>query len=291
MWHKPDINSIISSLHEKGILNNVDIVMNNKTGTTDGLVYILSEHNEVKYVLKIDHPQQITLSEQFLYTYRHIGLVPTIIYTDPEKAYIVYSYIAGTTHYNRGLKIDWLTLLVKRFFNHYEKSLLTDQWGRLHKPIHSWREWNYRSLQDTRNNWGNLLSIEDYNRVKSIAEHISACEEHEARFLLHGDAGVHNFVFHDNSLIGVIDPSPMIGPVLYDFTYAFCSSPDDLNLETLIAAYSSLNYEPVERSRLIKEVIFQLYCRIGICIQHHPHDLEDYLKAWEYWKSLQKEAQ
>ncbi len=141
-------------------------------------------------------------------------------------------------------------------------------------------------MEDTRSNWGSLLTIEDYNRMKSIVENITKREGHDARFFLHGDTGVHNFVFHEHSLSGVIDPSPMIGPILYDFTYAFCSSPDDLNIETLMAAFTLLNHEPVERSRLIEEVIFQLYCRIGICIRIHPHDLEDYLKAWEYWKSV-----
>ncbi|MDB5052721.1 MAG: hypothetical protein JWM44_771, partial [Bacilli bacterium] len=229
---------------------------------------------------------QIILAEQFLHTYRHITLLPKILYTDPAKAFIVYSYITGTTHYNRGLKINWLTILVKELFNHYEKYLQIDKWGRLESPIQSWREWNDRGLEGALNNVGSFLPIEDYYKVKSLVENISKREGHEARFLLHGDTGVHNFVFHELSLIGVIDPSPMIGPVLYDFTYAFCSSPDDLNLETLIATFSLLNHEPMERSRLIEEVIFQLYCRIGICVKVHPHDLEGYLKAWEYWKVL-----
>jgi hypothetical protein len=192
----------------------------------------------------------------------------------------------GTTHYNRGLKVEWLTILVQELFNHYEKYLQTDKWGRLERPVQSWNEWNYRSLEDTKHNWGSLLSTEDYDSVKAIVENMAKNEKHEARFILHGDTGVHNFVFLEHTLCGVIDPSPMIGPMLYDFTYAFCSSPDDLNLETLMASFSILNHEPVETSRLIEEVIFQLYCRIGICIQVHPHDLEDYLEAWEYWKSL-----
>lgn len=287
MFEKVDVNSIINTLYEEGIINNNVIATNNMNGSTDGIVYFLSQHDEEKYVLKIDRPHQITLTEQFLGTYRHLKLFPEILYTDPAKAYIVYTYITGTTHYNRGLKINWLTILVEELFNNYEKYVQNDKWGRLGSPIQSWREWNYRSLVDTRNDWGSLLSIEDYYRVESIFESLSKNEDHEVRYFLHGDTGVHNFVFHENSLVGVIDPSPMVGPMLYDFTYAFCSSPDDLNLETLMAAFKLLHYESIERSRLIEEVIFQLYCRIGICIKHHPHDLEDYLKAWEYWKSLQ----
>ncbi|GGD89859.1 hypothetical protein [Paenibacillus nasutitermitis] len=147
----------------------------------------------------------------------------------------------------------------------------------------SWREFNERSVEGARNNLGNLLPIEDYNKVKSLIESTSKVNK---KYLLHGDTGVHNFVFHESTLAGVIDPSPMVGPVIYDFTYAFCSSPDDLNLETLFATFELLNHEPMEKSRLIEEVILQLYCRIGICVKVHPHDLKDYLKAWDYWKAL-----
>lgn len=41
--------------------------------------------------------------------------------------------------------------------------------------------------------------------------------------------------------------------------------------------------KPISRmSGTTEEVIIQLYCRIGICLKHHPHDLADYLKAWDY---------
>lgn len=286
MLEKVDLNNIINTLNQEGIIDNNVIATMNKSGTTDGIVYFLSEREEVKYVLKIDHPHQIALTEQFLGTYKLIELLPEVVFTDPAAAYIVYSYIKGTTHYNRGSKINWLRILVKEFFNKYEKVADTDNWGRLESPIQSWREWNYRSLVGTRKDWGSLLTTQDYNRVESICENISKNEDQRVRYLLHGDTGVHNFVFNESSLVGVIDPSPMIGPKLYDFTYAFCSSPDDLNLETLMAAFELLHHEPIERSRLIEEVMFQLYCRIGICIRLHPHDLEDYLLAWDYWKSF-----
>ena len=145
----------------------------------------------------------------------------------------------------------------------------------------SWHDFNDRGLEGARSNLGSVLPNEDYHKVKSLIQSISKVEE---RYLLHGDTGVHNFVFRNNGLMGVIDPSPMVGPVIYDFTYAFCSSPDDLSLKTLFAAYDLLNDNKLERSRLIEEVIFQLFCRIGICVKVHPHDLNEYLKAWDYWR-------
>lgn len=91
----------------------------------------------------------------------------------------------------------------------------------------SWREFNERSLEGARSNVEGILPAEDFDKMKSIIEDISNVNN---TYALHGDTGVHNFVFNEGGLMGVIDPSPMMGPILYDFTYAFCSSPDDLNL-------------------------------------------------------------
>lgn len=286
MPSKLDVNEMIKELFDKGIIGNTETGFSRISGTTDGLVYTLAEKNEPKYVLKLDHPQQIIMAEQFFHTYRDITLLPKLLYTDPGKAFILYSYIPGTTHHNRGSKINWLTRLVKELFIHYAIDEHSDKWGRLEFPLPSWREFNELSIDEARTNMGGLLPAADYEKVKSLVQRTLRDEGHASRFLLHGDTGVHNFVFDQFALKGIIDPSPMIGPVLYDFLYAFCSSPDDLNLETLLAAYSLLNQEHIERSRLIEEAIIQLYCRIGICSKHHPHDLNDYLKAWDYWKGL-----
>ena len=282
-----DTNSIVKKLCEAGVIDSNSQVSNKMNGTTDGSVYTLTINEEPKYVLKWDSPQNISVVEQLFHTYQHATVLPELLYTDPAKAFIIYTYIKGVTHYERGSKINWLTRLIQGLINHYEKVQQTDKWGFwMEAPYETWSDFMDQGVEYARINVGSLLSIEDYHKVKSLVEKLSKVEGRE-KYLLHGDCGVHNFVFADNTLTGIIDPSPIVGPVLYDFIYAFCSSPDDLNLETLIAAFALLNHEPtVEQSTLIEEVIIQLYCRIGICQKHHPHDLADYLKAWDYWKDL-----
>lgn len=284
-----DVNNIIKDLRELGVIDSKSKVSNQMNGTTDGLIYNLTVNNEPKYVLKLDSSHNTSLVEQFLYMYRQATLPPKLLYTDPAKTFIVYTYIKGITHEERGSKINWLSHLVNGLINHYEHVQHTDKWGFfLENPCDTWRDFMDDCVEYARSNIGSRLPIEDYHKVKSLVENVSKGERHE-RFLLHGDCGVHNFVFDHNVLTGVIDPSPMVGPVFYDFIYAFCSSPDDLNLETLIPAFNLLNHEPpMERSLLIDEVIVQLYCRIGICLKHHPDDLADYLKAWDYWKVLKE---
>jgi aminoglycoside phosphotransferase (APT) family kinase protein len=194
--------------------------------------------------------------------------------------------VEGTTHVNRGMKSEWLSALVIELLNKYVPYDADEAtWGRLEYPRKSWLEFNETSIEEARVNIGDVLSDQDYIFTKSIVDTLfrkqSAASE---RFLLHGDNGVHNFVYRDDRLVGVIDPSPMAGPILYDFVYAFCSSPDDLDLETLFAAYDHLHRKSVDKSRLIQETAVQLYCRIGLSKKHHPGDLPEYLKAWESWK-------
>lgn len=80
----------------------------------------------------------------------------------------------------------------------------------------------------------------------------------------------------------MIDPAPVIGPPLYDFIYAFFSSPDDLTKETFGEA---ARYLMTEEKLLYEEVMIGLYIRLGTCMKHYPGDFEDYVKAWYDWKS------
>lgn len=276
------IYEIVNNLRERSVIEYSSKIMTKMSGTTDGIVYTITVDEIPKYVLKLDTPQNISNTEQFNHVYNESSLLQKLLYTDPEKKFILYSYITGTTHHNRGPKKKWLELLVKDLFNHYKLTHISDKWGRLEIPRESWLEFNERSLEGARNYVGSHLTIEDYDKVKSLLGNISTVDK---KYLLHGDTGVHNFVFSQNGLVGVIDPSPIVGPVVYDFTYAFCSSPDDLNVATLFTAFELLNHKSIDRTRLIEEVTFQLYCRIGICAKVHPHDLNDYIKAWDYWKA------
>ncbi|MEZ7172700.1 hypothetical protein [Sporosarcina sp. OR05] len=288
LWNERSfaVNQHVRAFIDMGIIPNRTYNINElRSGTTDGQVYVISENNTPLYTLKYDHPNGIEMVERFFTTYAHIDLFPKVFYVDPEKHFFLYDYIEGHTHVNRGLKSVWMKRLVQGLFNHYEKVDASSAWGRLGgEPRQQWFDFNMKSLEYAHENIGYLLPNEDYVRMKGIVERLAVDESKEEKYYLHGDTGVHNFVFHHHNLVGVIDPSPMVGPVLYDFTYAFCSSPDNLSMETLLSSFSLLENVQIPTSRLIEEVVFQLYTRIGICKKVHPHDLEEYLNAWDYWK-------
>lgn len=281
------INEIVSRLNYQGVLSSENMeVKKLKSGTTNGILYTLFYNDEPKYVIKIDQPKLISTTKDFLLAYKDVKLLPSVLYTDVKNEFIVYTYIPGETHLNRGSKLAWMTILIEELLNKYQKVDPAINWGRVN-GIHrnSWADFNLSSLEFAQENIGDLLPSEDHNRVELLVNKLKTYEHQDEKYYLHGDTGVHNFVYKENKLNGVIDPSPLIGPKIYDFTYAFCSSPDSLDLSTLMSSFSLLTQDiPFHQERLLDEVLFQLYTRIGVCIKVHPHDLSGYLEAWSEWR-------
>lgn len=282
-----NINQIIDFISKSSLLTSNDLEFYAlKSGTTSGILYTLFVDNTPTYVIKIDNPSIINSTKDFLLAYQDIELLPKLLYIDDKKEFIFYTFISGETHFNRGSKVKWMARLTKELFNHYKKVDQDIPWGRVNgTKRNSWSEFNQISLESAKANIGDLLSSEDHKRVASLVSNLSNYHLHEEKYYLHGDTGVHNFVFSANEIKGVIDPSPLIGPRIYDFTYAFCSSPDSLDISTLMTSFSLWNGNTyITNERLLDEVILQLYTRIGVCIKVHPHDLNDYMQAWREWR-------
>lgn len=254
------------------------------SGTTSSLVLKVKTESGRIYIVKKDDPLQLRAVETFLKTYKNSTLLPKILFAAEDRSYLAYSFAEGTTHVNRGSKRQWMSVLVAELLQTYVSysDLGVTDW--VEHSQDTWKQFNLAGLAEARLNIGDLLSPKDHDFVKDQAENLFKNNlEGVDQFLLHGDTGVHNFVFRQSRLVGVIDPSPMVGPLLYDFLYAFCSSPDDINRETLDQLAALLEQNRVDTSRINEEVRVQLYCRIGLCIKHHPHDLPGYLQAWKEW--------
>jgi aminoglycoside phosphotransferase len=282
-----NINEIIDILDKNSLIMSNELEFNPlKSGTTRGVLYTLYVENTPAYVIKIDQPSIISSTKDFLLFYQEVQLLPKVNYVDDQQEFLVYSYIPGETHINRGPKVKWMTRLIKELFNHYQKVDQDIPWGRVNGTKRkSWSDFNQISLESAKENIGDLLPSEDHKRVASLVSALSEYHNHEEKYYLHGDTGVHNFVYSANELKGVIDPSPLIGPRIYDFTYAFCSSPDSMDLNTLMTSFSLWDGNTCfSKERLFGEVIFQLYTRIGACIKVHPHDLNEYMEAWREWR-------
>jgi thiamine kinase-like enzyme len=177
-----------------------------------------------------------------------------------------------------------LKVLVQGLLNNYKSSHNDFGWGWADQPVDTWQNFLMDEIIETKKILDSRLDIEEYNFVYNLIKKTTRVRK---SYLLHGDCGVHNFIFNDGELFGVIDPTPVIGDPIYDLIYAFCSSPDDLTRETIDSAVSHLMIKKEKNIPfLYEEVIIGLYLRLGTCIKHHPHDFEEYLKAWYYWKDL-----
>ncbi|MEK5147842.1 hypothetical protein MKX53_12565 [Psychrobacillus sp. FSL K6-4615] len=117
-----NIDKIISALTNKHIIEEQNIEWKEiKSGTTDGTIYRLSSEKKPLYVLKKDEPKVVAATNGFLETYKNIKLLPNVLYTDEFNEFIVYSYISGDTHINRGSKFEWMKIIVGELINHYKK--------------------------------------------------------------------------------------------------------------------------------------------------------------------------
>ncbi|MBY0122801.1 aminoglycoside phosphotransferase family protein [Bacillus sp. S/N-304-OC-R1] len=280
-----EIEKIITNLVQEKIIQSEPTKYEQLKGGTVSELYLLC-HNDSKYVVKLNDAQLIQSEAFFLGYYKESNLLPRLLYVEPSYRYIVYSFITGSTNYVKNNKKDILNALVQGLLNHYKKAPNHSGWGWADDPADSWERFLNNRVLEARKVIDSRLTHDDHSLVLHLLQKNNSAR---SPYLLHGDCGVHNFIFNDGRLDGVIDPSPVIGPPLYDLIYAFCSSTDDLTKETIESTVSLLNKEDIYSSNLYAEVLIGLYLRIGTCIKHHPNDFGDYLNAWNYWKEVIKQ--
>lgn len=276
-----EIEKIITKLVQEKIIQSEPIKYEQLSGGTVSELYLLS-NGDKQYVVKLNEAQLVQSEAFFLDYYMESNLVPRLLFVEPSYKYIVYSFISGSTNYVKNNKREILIALVHGLLNYYQKAPNHKGWGWADDPADSWQSFLNSRFLEARKVIDSHLTHDDHNLVLHLIQKNNFAEN---RYLLHGDCGVHNFIFNDGQLNGVIDPAPVIGPPLYDLIYAFCSSPDNLSKETIeSAAVHLVINEGI--SPLYEDVLIVLYLRIGTCIKHHPNDLEEYLKAWNYWQEI-----
>lgn len=277
-----DIKNIIEDLSEHQIIDGVDIPFNRLNGGTTSLVYLVQ--GSKKYVVKVNKPNIIGSEAIFLDHYRCLSLLPDLIYIDPLNRFLVYSFIPGSVISAK--QEDLLTLLVTDFINHYNRLPEYKGWGWIDEPVESWREFLLQRVDGAREILLSTLGEGDIEMILDILQQPDRYEALNVPYIIHGDCGIHNFIHSNGKLTGVIDPTPILGDPLYDLIYAFCSSPENLTIETIHSAASKLVIGKRSETFLHEEVLIGLFLRIATCVKHHPVDLEKYLFAWKYWKDV-----
>jgi hypothetical protein len=279
-----DIHELVSSLKEKHILKQEGYNIKTLTGGTTSKLFMLESQDSPKLILKFNKPRVIQSEVYFLKKYEDIQIFPKVLYVAETFNYMLYSYVEGLTNYPGNNKAAILKNIVHAVINHYKPVPDYKGWGWIDEPTDSWGDFLLNEVEYAKDSVNQVLNQENEILVRKLIEKFMVYEG-EA-FLLHGDLGIHNFLFQDNIISGVIDPTPVLGYPLYDLIYAFCSSPENLSKETIHSAASELNIGPRNSQHLNEQVLIGLFFRISSCIKHHPSDLPQYLEAWDYWKGI-----
>lgn len=279
------MEKIITELLAQGIIESKPIVIRKLTGGTVSELYLL-EGKRYKYVVKCNAPVVVASESYYLETYHVSTLLPTLLRVHPNHHYMVYSYIDGFTLHRTKMKKKVLRGLVEGLINHYRTVPDLIGWGWIDEPTNSWVSFLVQELNEASVLIGNRLEKQQHQFVYQLLEQVNV----DVRgFLLHGDLGIHNFIFNDSQLVGVIDPTPIVGIPLYDLVYAFCSSAEDLSKETFDYALSYLNKTHQKNEAFIyATVLIGLYLRMAACLKHHPEDYKVYVDAWYKWVDIVK---
>lgn len=271
-----EIRTILTELIHNHILHSEPEKCEKLKGGTVSELYLLHA-GSARYVLKLNE-QKVTAAEAFfLDSYKGLALLPKLIFVDPANRYLVYSYLPGSTDYIPGKKKEMLETLAQELICNYGRADAGMGWGWADAPVDSWQEFLRLEIDEANKIIGPCLSEEDHEFASALADEVRPPDQ---PFLLHGDCGMHNFIFTGGELSGVIDPAPILGDPIYDCIDAFFSSPDELKKEIVDSAADCLRDETDrDNSALYKKAGIGLYLRIGTCMKHHPSDLPDYLKA------------
>lgn len=289
MGRNMDIKEIVKELIHSNIIHSKTTKYEKLNGGTVSELYLLHNNDGTKYVVKLNEPQVLKSETNFLNCYKDLNLLPNLLFVEQSFNYIVYSFISGSTNFAGKNKQGMLKALVQGLINNYKTVPKDIGWGYTDELTDSWQGFLLNEIFEANKILESHLERDEYNFVLNVFENLKKNNTEREPFLLHGDCGVHNFIFNDGQLSGVIDPTPVIGDPHYDLIYAYCSSPDDLTKETIDSVVGHLEIKRGKyNSILYEEVIIGLYLRLGTCIKHHPNDFEEYLKAWYYWKDVIK---
>lgn len=198
-----DVQLILNDLHETGVLESHMRNLKPLTGGTSSKVVVVMDGTEPRYVIKQNDPAVVEAEAEFLHTYVQIEKLSRLVYVDPLHRYLVYTFRSGLTQYYGRNKSDFLLRLATEVISHYKPFGEERHYGYPDHPFVEWRDFLLHRTKESGKIIQGVLPRENHWFVHTL---VAGLPQRNIKYLLHGDCGVHNFVFTENgTLTGIID--------------------------------------------------------------------------------------
>ncbi len=259
----------------------------NLPGGTMSSCFLVSVKGCCDIVFKSNKRNILRDEVNFLKLYSDFDIVPNFLFNSPDFSMIAYEFIKGEVKNSIINKSNMLKFLVDNLICKYVE-IDTNGWGRLSTPSVTWKEYLQTLKEESHILLNGFLhfkfpNIDEF--IDKIINEIAIFNENKKPHLLHGDLGFYNAIFCDDVISGIIDPMPIYGLPIYDLVFAFLSTIDGLEELYILKIMDYLDFNSSFTTEYkIKEILFGLYFRMGRCIKHHPHDINIYISAFEFWK-------
>lgn len=237
-------------------------------------VYLLNN----RYIIKFNN--QITIKGEKNFFENNINRYneKILFYDNNNNEYIVYNYIDNDNIEKEKVNIKKLKNNIKEYIFSYKKCDWNG-YGYLFEEKKSWSEFFKSEMLSRKNNAFEVLNKSEYDKVE---EAIDILDKYPIdKVILHGDLGIHNLLFKNNNLVGIIDPQPIAGDRIYDYIFFIFSDLIFCKDMTMSQLYDELQEEPAKKINAL--VILILFDRIIRCVRHKLDNIDEYLKLWEIY--------
>lgn len=237
-------------------------------------VFLLND----KYILKLADKILIK-REVIFFKNNNFPLLEKLIYCDDKDRFLVFEFIKG----------EDLSIITKENVDEYIKQIIeiTKNYKKTYRK-------KYGYIYESYNTWYDFLKSEiDFNAPFLPKEFNNKEEKYVNKSLeniksikiapryIHGDLGLHNIIFKNNKIKGIIDPTTVIGDYRYDVIYFVLSS-------YTISEYTDFNALIKELGEDVKDLLLiLLYSRIEKTYKYNSTQEEKdfYKKLWQDLKA------
>ncbi len=240
-------------------------------------VYLLNK----RYIVKFNNTITIKGEKVFFENNSNQYNEKIILCDNKNYSFIVYNFIENDDIDKTAINVKKLTKKMKDYVFSY-KNCEWNGYGYLFEEKDTWKEFFEFEMNWRKEEAFKLMPKEEYLKVEKALKIIDKYKFEKT--ILHGDLGIHNLLFKENELIGVIDPQPISGDRIYDYIFfifsdiMFCK---DVTIEQIC---NDLNKEPIEKVKAMTILI--LFDRIIRCVRHNLKDTNMYLEIWKKYSNV-----